>query len=97
MLAPCLQRDIANMRTLHLADAPNLQPLAAVGRLFLSGRWYGDVHCPERDLLCESRPCPDNGSGDSPRPPFLTEFVPAGRDQFRKSGLWLSRGSLVVC
>src|SRR5579864_8113072 len=21
------------------------------------------------------RPCPDNGSGDSPRPPFLTEFV----------------------
>src|SRR2546430_6478405 len=24
---------------------------------------------------CSYRPCPDNGSGDSPRPPFLTEFV----------------------
>src|SRR5438270_13692410 len=27
-------------------------------------------------MCCRSyRPCPDNGSGDSPRPPFLTEFV----------------------
>src|SRR5689334_24913495 len=27
-------------------------------------------------MSCGSyRPCPDNGSGDSPRPPFLTEFV----------------------
>src|SRR5581483_9380860 len=27
-------------------------------------------------MRCRSyRPCPDNGSGDSPRPPFLTEFV----------------------
>src|SRR2546423_3812691 len=27
-------------------------------------------------MSCRSyRPCPDNGSGDSPRPPFLTEFV----------------------
>src|SRR5438270_4982479 len=24
---------------------------------------------------CSYRPRPDNGSGDSPRPPFLTEFV----------------------
>src|SRR6266545_3869552 len=26
-------------------------------------------------LRCAYRPRPDNGSGDSPRPPFLTEFV----------------------
>src|SRR5262249_3290646 len=39
-------------------------------------------HWPERGRYnlremsgCSYRPRPDNGSGDSPRPPFLTEFV----------------------
>src|SRR5258706_12932551 len=40
------------------------------------------IHWPERSRYnlremsgCAYRPRPDNGSGDSPRPPFLTEFV----------------------
>src|ERR1051326_5404244 len=31
---------------------------------------------------CSYRPRPDNGSGDSPRPPFLTEFVNHIREFF---------------
>src|SRR5438270_2125670 len=47
-------------------------------------RWMNSrvFHCPERARYnlremsgCCYRTRPDNGSGDSPRPPFLTEFV----------------------
>src|SRR5256885_15361350 len=47
-------------------------------------RWMNAAmfHCPERARYnlremsgCCYRTRPDNGSGDSPRPPFLTEFV----------------------
>src|SRR5712692_9008540 len=43
---------------------------------------FGLIHWPGRGRyhICKFRSCtywprPDNGSGDSPRPPFLTEFV----------------------
>src|SRR3954462_13817308 len=54
-------------------------------------RWMNSLvfHCPERARYnlremsgCCYRTRPDNGSGDSPRPPFLTEFVNHIREVF---------------
>src|SRR5258708_37504004 len=44
------------------------------------------------------RPRPDNGSGDSPRPPFLTEFVNHIREVFFAHAVYhLIGGALARC